>query len=345
MKTNKLQNKIQHPVLITDEKMIAYFIGDRFHCGERFIGLLVDPHGVKLFLNDLFPYQSNELEIVRFNDAQDAMRIFASHFKGEQLYVDRNMRAGFLLRLMKHLPLIDIAIDEIADHVRAQKDDNEIERMHKASALNDAAMAQVRDLLKLGVRELEVASAIEEIYQSLGADDTSFRPIVAFGENTSDPHALPGERILEEGQPIIVDMGCKKDDYCSDMTRTFFVGHNSMKDVYDIVLRANLAAISIVKPGIPLKMIDAAARNVITQAGYGDRFIHRTGHGIGQEVHEPYDVSSVSETLTTEGMIFSIEPGIYLPGIGGIRIEDLVLVTKDGCEVLNAYPKDFEIIK
>lgn len=344
MKTHKLQNLIQHPVLVTDEKMIEYFIGTRFHVSERFIGLLVEKHRVRLFLNDLFPYPNADLEIVRFNDAQDVIKLLASQLDTDTLYVDRQMQAGFLLRLMKAKPLIEVAVDELADRVRAVKDSEEIAKMRKASSLNDEAMAKVKTLLKPGITELEVAMKIEEIFAELKTESVSFRPIVAFADNASDPHGVPGERILKPGDAIIVDMGCKQDGYCSDMTRTFFVGHNSLKEVYETVRKANLAAIATIKPGIPFKQIDHAARSVIEAAGYGDKFIHRTGHGIGQDVHEPYDVSSVSETLTLEGMCFSIEPGIYLPGVGGVRIEDLVVVTKDGCEVLNRFPKDQEVI-
>jgi len=335
MKTFELQKSIQHPVLITDPKMIHYFTGESFHVAERFIGLLVSPHFVHLFLNDLFPTQFSSGELVRFNDAQDAIKVLAPYLKTDKLYVDRQMQAGFLLRLMKDLPLLAIEIDQQADRVRAIKNADEIEKMRKASHLNDLAMREVKKLMIPGVTESQVASQIESIFMSLGADALSFAPIVAFGDNTADPHATPGNRVLKEVDSIIVDMGCKKDGYCSDMTRSFLVGDSPMKKIYEVVLKANLAAIQAVKPGVPFKHIDQAARDVITQAGYGDYFIHRTGHGIGQDVHEPYDVSSVNETLTQVGMIFSIEPGIYIPGLGGIRIEDLVCVTLDGVEVLN----------
>ena len=135
------------------------------------------------------------------------------------------------------------------------------------------------------------------------------------------------------------------DGYCSDMTRTFFVGFNPEMELYDLVRRANLAGIAAVKPGIPFKDIDRAARTVIEDAGYGEFFTHRLGHGIGMEVHEPFDVSATDDVIVQEGMCFSIEPGIYLSGDTGVRVEDLVLVTEDGVEVLNHYPKNLQIIE
>ena len=214
----------------------------------------------------------------------------------------------------------------------------------QASHINDQAMEIVKSYIKEGISEIELASRIPEIFISLGAQDVSFTPIVAFGVNTSDPHAVPNNTKLEKGMPIIIDMGCIYDGYCSDMTRSFFYQENTLNEIYSIVKRANIAAIEKVKPGVLLKDIDHAARSVIKETGFGEYFIHRTGHGIGQDVHEPYDVNATSEHLCEVGMIFSIEPGIYIPNKGGIRIEDLILVTEDGCEVLNHYPKDLEIL-
>lgn len=345
MKIHELQKHIQHPILITDERMIAYLIHQRFHVSERFIGLLIKKDEIKLYLNNLFPTNLTEIEIIRFDDTEDPIKMLNHDLKSDILYVDKNMHAGFLIKLMKYSPLLKIEIDEACDKFRSIKDSNEINKMRQASLINDQAMDKVKSHIKEGMTELELASLIPTIFHSLGAQSTSFTPIVAFGKNTSDPHAVPGDTKLEKGMPIIVDMGCVYEGYCSDMTRSFFFHHNSLNDIYDVVRRANLAAIQMVKPGIPLKDIDHAARSVIKDAGFGEYFIHRTGHGIGQEVHEPYDVSSTSEHIAQVGMIFSIEPGIYLPNKGGIRIEDLVLVTETGCEVLNHYSKDLQILK
>lgn len=345
MKIQHIQKRINHPILITDEKMIAYLVNQRFHVAERFIGLLIKKDESILYLNNLFPTQLTGLDIRRFDDTEDPIKLLNHDLNSDMLYVDKHMKAGFLLRLMKLNPLLRIEIEEIADKVRSIKDNDEITKMRHASLINDQAMGIVQSHIKEGISEIELASLIPEIYQTLGAQELSFTPIVAFGVNTSDPHAVPNETKLTKGMPIIIDMGCVYKGYCSDMTRSFFFQENTLNEIYNTVKRANLTAIKHVKPGVKLKEIDEAARSVIRNAGYGEYFIHRTGHGIGQEVHEPYDVSATSETLCEVGMIFSIEPGIYLPNVGGIRIEDLVLVTEYGCEVLNCYSKDIQIIK
>ena len=177
------------------------------------------------------------------------------------------------------------------------------------------ARLSLSDVVENPVEELQ--AKVGAAFRELADSDPSFETIVAFAENCADPHAVPSDKILEEGMSVIVDMGCKFEGYCSDMTRTYFIGKNTMEDVYDTVLRANLAGIAAVKPGVRFCDIDRACRQVIEEAGYGSYFIHRTGHGIGLSVHEPFDVSAVDEIVVEEGMCFSIEPGIYLPGVGG----------------------------
>ena len=334
----------RHSVLVSDPKMIDYLIGTRFEVGERFLALLLQEDHAVLFLNRLFPYENAQLTIIRFGDDEDPIALLNKVWKGDTLKVDASLASGFLLRLMRMRPLADYQADTTMDQIRSIKDTDEIIKMREASRLNDLVMSKVPALLKEGVKESDVYDQLMDLFKSM-TEGISFEPIIAFGEHASDPHAVAGDRILRKGEAIVIDMGCTYQGYCSDMTRTFFLDHNGMKRVYDTVLKANLAAIAAVKPGVSLSHIDKAARDVITAAGYGSQFVHRTGHGIGTSVHEPYPVSAESEVLCREGMIFSIEPGIYLPGTGGVRIEDLVLVTADGVEVLNSYPKHAEIIK
>ena len=169
---------------------------------------------------------------------------------------------------------------------------------------------------------------------------------MGFGGNAANGHHGPDKTPLKEGDCVLFDVGCKKDGFCSDMTRTFFYGEpdEESRRVYETVLKAQLAAEAVIRPGILLSEVDRTARQVIEEAGYGEYFTHRLGHFIGYDVHEAGDVSPASDIVAAPGMTFSIEPGIYLPGKVGVRIEDLVLVTEDGVKVLNHYPKELQVI-
>ena len=235
---------------------------------------------------------------------------------------------------------------DCVDTVRACKDNEEIILMREASRVNDEAMAVIKTRVRDGMTERELASQLKDIYAQMGAYEYSFAPLVGFGKCAAIGHYEAGNTELCEGDCILIDMGCVKNGYCSDMTRTFFYKKVSdvHKKIYDIVLKAQRAAEDMIKPGVRFCDIDKAARDIITEAGYGDKFTHRLGHSIGIECHEYGDVSSSNENTVKEGMIFSIEPGIYIEGDMGVRIEDLVLVTKDGVEILNYYDKELQII-
>ena len=257
--------------------------------------------------------------------------------------VDKSFPARFLLPLQQRKPELKLVVGTVIDEVKAIKTPEEQQKMLRASQVNDSVMEKVAGLIQVGKSEAELQQEIDSLFRQV-SQGNSFDTIVAYGDHAADPHGIPGERKLQRGEAVVVDMGCVVGGYCADMTRTFFVGENTERELYDTVLKANLAGIAAVKPGIPFKEIDRAARKVIEDAGYGEYFIHRLGHGIGMEVHEPFDVSATDEVIVQEGMCFSIEPGIYIPGRVGIRIEDLVCVTKDGCKVLNAYPKNQEVL-
>ena len=228
---------------------------------------------------------------------------------------------------------------------RMIKDEEEIKNIQKACNITDECFNYLLEYIKPGLTEKQIAKEIEEYYNQK-ADGIAFEIIVASGENTSKPHATPTDKKIEKEDIITIDMGCKVNGYCSDMTRTFFYKKVSdeHKRVYETVLKAQKAAESMIKPGVRFCDIDKTARDIIEQAGYGDKFTHRLGHSIGIECHEYGDVSSVNENTVEEGMIFSIEPGIYIDGDVGVRIEDLVLITQDGVEILNHYSKELEIV-
>ena len=339
--------------MIISDPVSIFFLTD-YHCdpGERLFAFYVNKNGAnKLFVNHLFAVPADlGIELVRFSDTDNYVGMLCDAVdKSAPVGVDKVLPAKFLLPLIQSCPdtafhLTSVCVDE----VRACKDAEERERMRVASRINDAAMAQFRELLKEGVSEREVADQMLGIYRSLGGEDLSFSPIVSFGKNSAIGHHEPDDTRLKEGDVVILDVGCRKDSYCSDMTRAFFfkkIADPKHKEIYDTICKAVAAAEAVCKPGVPLMEIDKAARDVITEAGYGDYFKRRTGHFIGLEVHDYGDVSSANHNLTQPGNVFSIEPGINIDGEIGIYIEDLVMITEDGCEILNHYTHELQILE
>jgi Xaa-Pro aminopeptidase len=228
--------------------------------------------------------------------------------------------------------------------LRAIKDDDELATLREAVLLADNALAAGLAMARPGMTENELAWGIESYMRTQGSQGVAFDLTVASGPNGSRPHARATQAALEAGQPIIIDMGAKVRGYRSDLTRTIVIGQPKEADrfweVYNTVLRAQVAAEAAIRPGMTAPEVDALARNVIAAAGYGDYFGHGLGHGVGLEIHEQPLLSRISPAVVRPGMVITIEPGIYLPGWGGVRIEDIVLVTEDGAEVLTRAPKN-----
>ncbi len=337
-------------LLISDPSSIFYLTGKWIHPGERMLVLYLNANGNhKLFINELFPvYEDLGVEKVWFTDIQDSVEVLANYVEKEKVIgIDKNWPSRFLIRLMELKGgSAFINGSKIIDKIRMRKDEKEQDLMREASKLNDKGIEKLMALISNKYDEKKMGQMLLDIYEELGADGFSFDPIVAYGANAADPHHSPDGSTLKEGDSIIMDIGCVKNSYCSDMTRTVFykTASEKAKEIYNIVLEANKKAIAAVKPGVRFCDIDAAARNHIEAAGYGKYFTHRTGHAIGIDVHDFGDVSSANTDVVEPGMCFSIEPGIYLTGEVGVRIEDLVLVTEDGCEVLNQYDKELKII-
>ena len=337
-------------MLITDPMSIFYLTDIYVQPFERFFGLLLRSDGNHiLFLNRLFFVpQDVGIEKVWYSDTDPVADIVAKYLDhSSPLAVDKDLTARHLLPLMeKKAAASFINGSPAVDYTRGIKDAEEQKKMIAASEINDAAMAQFKALIHDGVTEAEAAGRMLEIYRNLGAEGFSFSPLVAFGANAADPHHEPDDTVVKPGDCVLFDVGCIKDGYCTDMTRTFYFKEvsNHCREIYHIVRRANEAAEALIRPGVRLCDIDAAARDLITKEGYGPQFNHRLGHFIGLKEHEYGDVSSGFDWPVQPGMIFSIEPGIYLTGDTGVRIEDLVLVTEDGVKILNRYPHELEII-
>jgi len=234
---------------------------------------------------------------------------------------------------------------KVLEELRIIKDDKEIDLMRKAAELADIVVGRTIEFIKPGVTEKEIKEKIEEYFLEEGADGLSFTPIVASGKNNSKPHYAEDSRTIQEKDIIILDLGCKYKGLCSDMSRTVFVGGVTEEErkVYEIIRESNEAGEKAAQIGARSEEVDNAAREVIEKSGYGDYFINRTGHGIGYSVHEAPDIVGGNKIQLSQGMAFSIEPGIYIPNKFGMRIEDIVVMTKEGPEILNKFSKDIII--
>jgi Xaa-Pro aminopeptidase len=306
--------------------------------------VLVEPDGAATLFAD-FRYAKRGREVPDVTFVETARSLLTSI--GERL---SGRRIGFE---EAHLPyaayrtLVDAGVDAfpvggLAESLRAVKDDREIEVMRRAGALSDQIFEALSQARFSGRTERDLVWWVERSFRDAGADGVSFPTVVAAGETGTSPHAEPGDRVIEEGVLVTVDAGCIVEGYCSDCTRTFAVGEISerLQEIYALCLVAQLAGLGAVGPGVHGRDADAAAREIIGAAGLGEAFGHGLGHGVGIQIHEAPTLRPESTDVLEARNVVSVEPGIYIPGEGGVRIEDLVLVTEDGAERLTAFTKE-----
>jgi len=226
--------------------------------------------------------------------------------------------------------------------LRIVKDDDEIEAIRRAAAILEPVYAQLVGEGLAGRTEFDVAWRVQELVREHGGDGIAFDSIVASGAAGALPHAEPRREPIAPGSLVTIDIGAVLDGYHSDCTRTFATGPvpDPLGEVYELVRKAQLAGLDAVRPGVTGKDADAVVRDIITEAGHGEHFQHGTGHGVGLQIHEDPRLSITYPATLERGMVVTVEPGVYLPGVGGVRIEDLVVVTGDGCERLTGYPKE-----
>lgn len=267
-----------------------------------------------------------------------------SRFRGAFLFEMDTIGHALATFLIEKLDQPLVPSHQLVESVRAIKDETEIETIRQSIAINQEVFEEVCQWVEPDTTERDVAAEIEYRARRKGADGCSFEPIVAVGANAALAHYRPGNRKLNESPFTLIDWGVNFQGYASDLTRIFVGGTvpDRYREIYDITLTAQKAAIEAVKPGVAAKDVDAVARGVIEAAGFGDQFSHSLGHGIGLEIHESPALSTTSEVVLQPGMVITIEPGIYLAGFGGVRIEDDVLVTETGAEVLSDLPKTLE---
>ena len=261
-------------------------------------------------------------------------------------YEESYLTAGELQSYEKNLNAKLIPFNKEIYGFRGVKEDWELERMRRAQEITDKAFTEVLTRLKTGMTELELQAELIYCLYKNGAQGLSFDPIVVSGPNSSMPHGVAGDRVIRAGDFVTMDFGVLYQGYCSDMTRTVAVGFatEEMKRVYDTVLKAQLAGIAATRAGVPGRDIDGAARKVITDAGYAKYFGHGYGHSLGLEIHESPNCNMANEKPMEAGNVCSAEPGIYLPGKFGVRIEDVVVIREDGCEILTKSPKELIVV-
>lgn len=258
---------------------------------------------------------------------------------------------GEMNRFQKLLPEVELLTGEEVDktilQLRRVKDEEEIGHIRVAQAITDKSFSEMLNVIKAGMTERQVAAELEYRLKKNGADGLAFATIAVAGPNSSMPHGVPGDRPLQAGDFLTLDFGAASAGYCSDMTRTVAIGHvtEEMEKVYNLVLEAQLASIAKIAPGVPCVEVDAAARDLIYGAGYEGCFGHGTGHSLGLEIHEdPRFSTTAGEAVCQPGIVMSVEPGVYLSGRFGCRIEDIVLITPEGCQDLTHSPKELLIL-
>ncbi|MBQ6808037.1 MAG: aminopeptidase P family protein [Firmicutes bacterium] len=355
MKTSRVESVIKNmqqagmsQLIISDPDSLYYLCGIGYDPGERLLAMYLDADGnAHLFNNHMFPQEPQDgLNIHLYDDVDDYMGMIAGVVKPGPIGIDKFWRAKFLLPLLEKAPGLEPRLGSAAvDDARNLKDAEEIELLRQSSAMNDATMAEVIKHLGDGMSESEMARFVAETHVKNGAD-AAVDQLVCYGVGCSEPHHECGKATVKPGDSVIFDIFAPRKHYWCDMTRTVFYKNadDEQKKVYEIVKAANLAGEAAIRPGVRLCDIDGAARKVIEDAGYGKYFTHRLGHGCGLAIHEPPDCSSVCQQVVQPGMCFSVEPGVYIPGKWGMRVEDLIVVTEDGCEVLNKFTKDMIIV-
>jgi D-alanyl-D-alanine dipeptidase len=288
---------------------------------------------------------ATEIELVAWRDGEDPYALTASLVPDGELLVGDRLWGVHLLGLQREAPGRRWgSAAPVVGAMRARKDPDEVAALRRAAHAADAALAELLGAPLIGRREVDVAADLATLLLAHGHATAEFT-IVASGPNAASPHHEPTTRTLAAGDALVLDFGGVLGGYCSDTTRTVALGSAParLREVHEVVRAAHEAAVAAVRPGIPIERVDRAARSVIEDAGYGDRFFHRTGHGIGLEVHEPPYAAAGDATVLEPGMTFSVEPGIYLDGELGVRIEDIVAVTGDGVEPLNRSARELRV--
>ncbi len=334
---------------------MRYFTGLDLHLSERPIVALFTPEGdfsmilPELEMPQLQARPDLEARAFAWSDTDGYAGAFAEAVRALGLQGGRLGVDGFTMRVSEWLAFEAAAgslhvrpVERDLVQIRARKMPDEIELMRRAIQLSEQALANLLAWVQPGVTEREIAARLNQELIAQGSQGNAFGPLVQTGPNSALPHGATSDRVLQADDLLLIDYGGLVEGYPADITRTFCLGtpNQTMQEMYEAVLAANRAAVAAAGPGVPMGEVDKAARDVISAAGLGQYFIHRTGHGLGLDVHEPVpQIAAGVEDVLEPGMAFTIEPGVYIPGLGGVRIEDNVVVTETGLDVLTSFPR------
>ncbi|WP_077622849.1 M24 family metallopeptidase [Sediminibacillus massiliensis] len=357
--TNWMKEKNIEASFLNSTENVYYLSNFYTDPHERLMGIFVFKQADPLFILPAMEVEQLKRagwqhEIIGYSDHENPWDLVRPSLKSRQLgdvetiAIEKEVLSyGRSQAVLSFFPGAEIlSVEDKLNEMRVVKEEDEIAVIRRAAQMADFGVQVGVNALEEGVTEMEVLAKIEYELKKKGIREMSFSTMVLFGEKSGDPHGNPGDRKLKAGDMVLFDLGVVLDGYCSDITRT--VAYKSIsdkqKEIYQTVLTAELAALEASKPGTRIGDLDTTARDIITEAGYGDYFPHRIGHGMGINVHEFPSMSHLNDGILKEGMVYTIEPGIYLPDLGGVRIEDDVLVTADGFETLTKFPKELQII-
>ena len=344
----------QFPARGLDAMLVTSEAGEFYAAGFHGEGVAVITPGQTWYYTDsryieaAQAIQGAEIGMIRTGQSYRGLvgELVAAHHIRTLGFEDEGMSVADYKLWVRDVKADFVPASDLLTQLRMVKDAGELAAMRQAQKVTDEAFAEILNFIRPGVAECEIAARLTYLMAGKGAQRNSFDPIVACGANGSKPHAIPGKDLIQKGQFVTMDFGCVVEGYCSDMTRTVAVGSvtEEMRQVYDTVLRAQKAGIDAARAGAVGRAVDGAARDIIEQAGYGPYFGHSFGHGVGVEIHEGPNATPSNDKPLPAGAVISAEPGIYLPGRLGVRIEDVLYLTEDGCQNLTLAPKDLIIL-
>jgi Xaa-Pro aminopeptidase len=342
-RVDRVRESLEEPLLVSNPCSVRYLTG--FDSSNAY--LLVDAERVRLFTDFRYLEAAGDVEDVEVVEARrDTLSHLAELLSGRIAFeADHLTYSGFETLVQGDVELVPRR--GLVERLRAVKDGGEIETIGRAAEITTQGFEQLADERFVGRTERELAWRIEEVFHELGADGPAFPAIVAAGPAGARPHAVPADRRIEPGQLVVVDAACEVDGYASDCTRTFATGElpDELRRAYDVCLEAQRVGLEGVRAGETGRDVDARARKVVDEAGLGEHFRHGLGHGVGLEVHELPRLAEFSADTLAAGNVVTVEPGVYLAGRGGVRIEDLVVVGEDGARVLTTFTKELVAVQ